>query len=1174
MQAGDYMTFKALQHGSLYTFSLVTKGNAVLPSSLVAGAACNLYRPDGERDILLHVLALDKPGTGPDIVPVRGVTRQDHRTLEHLVDQDLPRVVWVAKRSQGNKNGDAVTVTAHVFPSALFLPEPIVAGLDEKALQDLHRVIPHVGEDFGAVLRRRLLLPPGRPDGKPRAVICASPDRALEKQRAFRVLGDGLVVDLARDDGGKLLVKRIRTGTGHRPRDGRPLVLAEMAIRFTDVSLAAEYRGQARATLEQLAEKGESYLAFWKAYNDLEQRVIARQAQAFGWLRYEKRQPTERGWVFHIPFAKTDNGANRVVDRVAQVREEHLTLEASSDVPQALLAARSRVSSHSATTVEPQAEAPSGEEPNGQDLSDDDPGRVLEAQRELDHGFMGTYVAHQSRAGVLLLDLEPLDEDTAETPPEKGVLFVSLLGDTVRLKRREEAEAAIRLGNAPMPALGMILEDQTVPAARFRRTRVKRSWVREIFGSDPTQAQLDAIDIALNTPDIAVIQGPFGTGKTQVITAIEELLARKNESENLPGSILLTSFQHDAVENAASRTIVLGLPAVKVGGRRGERPDIDPARVWRKEQVTRLSELLEARADSDLVRIRREAARMALTYARNPGETSRVTADLRRLHDLATGHVPSELLDALVSTAQDLERHRHAPIDDEDRPVLRKAVFRLRVQATAFMDDGPLNARKLLIRADRSPLLSKMLSSEDNALLERAADWAEETAPDFLPRLEELQNRLLEALESPELPPVTPVANPEVEALFARVAEALGEREARSADGVTRALADFLEDLENDPVATTETLRAYTAVLAATCQQTAGRPMRVAKDAVNPGDRAWFDSVVIDEAARANPLDLFIPMARARRRIVLVGDHKQLPHLLEPDLEQELERTVNEMTLKALRESLFQRLYERLQERRKRDGIRRTIMLDTQFRMHPKLGGFLSEHFYDGALKSGRPAEAFAHTLPGYDGERYQDTYLRSVDPERCMAWLHVPLGHGTETRGRSKKRTVEARAVAHEVRRLLDACDHSPDERQRNLTFGVIAFYRAQVDALWEALLKERVAEYVGGRVQVRRAYRSLEDGRERLRVGTVDAFQGKEFDVVILSMTRANDFPENSEADLRRRYGHLMLPNRLNVAMGRQKRLLIVAGAKEMVTSPKAKQAVPALADFYTACTRGERS
>jgi len=74
-----------------------------------------------------------------------------------------------------------------------------------------------------------------------------------------------------------------------------------------------------------------------------------------------------------------------------------------------------------------------------------------------------------------------------------------------------------------------------------------------------------------------------------------------------------------------------------------------------------------------------------------------------------------------------------------------------------------------------------------------------------------------------------------------------------------------------------------------------------------------------------------------------------------------------------------------------------------------------------------------------------------------------------------------------------------------------------------------------------------------ERLRVGTVDAFQGKEFDVVILSPVRSNNLkvPKNTDDNnsaLNRKFGHLLLPNRMCVALSRQRRLLIVVGDDTM--------------------------
>jgi superfamily I DNA and/or RNA helicase len=65
------------------------------------------------------------------------------------------------------------------------------------------------------------------------------------------------------------------------------------------------------------------------------------------------------------------------------------------------------------------------------------------------------------------------------------------------------------------------------------------------------------------------------------------------------------------------------------------------------------------------------------------------------------------------------------------------------------------------------------------------------------------------------------------------------------------------------------------------------------------------------------------------------------------------------------------------------------------------------------------------------------------------------------------------------------------------------------------------------------------------------VDAFQGKEFDIVILSVTRSNRTQPTDEKTLRRKFGHLLLENRLCVAMSRQKRLLIAVGDSAMAAN-----------------------
>lgn len=92
---------------------------------------------------------------------------------------------------------------------------------------------------------------------------------------------------------------------------------------------------------------------------------------------------------------------------------------------------------------------------------------------------------------------------------------------------------------------------------------------KKIFKNDPTENQEKAIKIALNTPDITIIQGPLGTGKTTVINAIVEILFDEYpKDKNIKGQILLCAQGHDATNNARERIKVGGLPTFKFGAKK------------------------------------------------------------------------------------------------------------------------------------------------------------------------------------------------------------------------------------------------------------------------------------------------------------------------------------------------------------------------------------------------------------------------------------------------------------------------------------------------------------------------------------------------------------------------------------------------------------------------------
>jgi superfamily I DNA and/or RNA helicase len=264
-----------------------------------------------------------------------------------------------------------------------------------------------------------------------------------------------------------------------------------------------------------------------------------------------------------------------------------------------------------------------------------------------------------------------------------------------------------------------------------------------------------------------------------------------------------------------------------------------------------------------------------------------------------------------------------------------------------------------------------------------------------------------------------------------------------------------------------------------------------------------FDTVIVDEAARANPLELLIVLVRGRR-IILVGDQNQLPHVLEPRLEKAVEAGRSGDVARILGESLFARVWQLY------EGAlpKRIVTLSDDFRMHPDISSYISDTFYGGGVTALRKAE----DLP----------LVTRITEGKALAFFHV--GGLPEKPDSCWCRPCEVSALADRVDQVLK---DEPAER----SIGVVSFYAEQVELLGE---ESRLRGWPG-----------------RVLVGTVDAFQGREFDIVFISCVRSGGG-----------VGFLALPNRLNVAMSRARRLVAVFGDGNTV------RRVPQIRAFIRAC------
>jgi predicted DNA helicase len=248
----------------------------------------------------------------------------------------------------------------------------------------------------------------------------------------------------------------------------------------------------------------------------------------------------------------------------------------------------------------------------------------------------------------------------------------------------------------------------------------------------------------------------------------------------------------------------------------------------------------------------------------------------------------------------------------------------------------------------------------------------------------------------------------------------------------------------------------------------------------------YFDRVVIDEAGQATEPTTWLPILWGKS-VVLAGDHMQLPPTItSPDAQSG-----------GLGVSLMERLHQRF-------GDVITQTLTEQYRMHKDIMGFPSEEFYDGKLTA-HPAVA-GHNLADLGFFERQDP---GVAPLLLIDTAGANYDEESEEGGESLLNRQEGGLVCGIIAEYLEAGLRPHD-------IGVISPYAAQVRFI-KRLLSEKNANIPG------------------LEVESIDGFQGREKELIIISLVRSN--PEGA-------IGFLAEWRRLNVAFTRARRKLIVIG------------------------------
>lgn len=278
-----------------------------------------------------------------------------------------------------------------------------------------------------------------------------------------------------------------------------------------------------------------------------------------------------------------------------------------------------------------------------------------------------------------------------------------------------------------------------------------------------------------------------------------------------------------------------------------------------------------------------------------------------------------------------------------------------------------------------------------------------------------------------------------------------------------------------------------------------------------------YDWVIIDEAARSSASEMAIAM-QIGKRVLLVGDHKQLPPSYEEEHLLAAHRKLPQLKVEELEQSDFERSFYSSYGKQ----IGQSLL--TQYRMVKPIGELVSACFYDGLLETGKENAS-------------EDLKLELENFDEAVTWIDTSFA-GKDS---LEKKPNYSNANKHSVINEYEA------DVIINLIHNLIS--NSNIESKFENGSQEEspigvICMYAEQQKQMIRKINSLSWTRmllekRLLKIDTVDSYQGKENDIIILSLVRNNKrFIE----------GFVSSENRANVALSRAKERLFIVGASHM--------------------------
>ena len=272
-----------------------------------------------------------------------------------------------------------------------------------------------------------------------------------------------------------------------------------------------------------------------------------------------------------------------------------------------------------------------------------------------------------------------------------------------------------------------------------------------------------------------------------------------------------------------------------------------------------------------------------------------------------------------------------------------------------------------------------------------------------------------------------------------------------------------------------------------------------------------FCMILVDEASQTMEPSVLIPLIDSCSRfgrLVMIGDQKQLPPMIA--------------SLEAKRNGLDRTLFDRLIDTDTDTPLFCSNLLSVQYRMHPDIAAWPNAVIYGNQITNSQST----HSLKAFDISGFvwphKKHSKKAYFEESPLIFVDVCGKEQKQKNGHFSVSNLDEAGVVVSILQSVNECNQlQQDEMSRTLSsIGIISGYKAQC-----ALIQRELQNLYGANSEI----------LDCIEIESVDGFQGKEKDLIILSCVRSNE---------RNEIGFMRDERRMNVALSRARRGLIVIG------------------------------